>query len=405
MAVAVVDREDEAMSNPPTCRRACGCYSVGVSGDGKKPSPERARTDESLRTERENTDRVLLERQALVEDDADQVLESARKNADAVLVVARDKADQRLDESAPPAAMRAGIVEERASEDKALGDERALADEVLRRERAENARTLAGLLPLERDKTDRYLLTERARSDDALLQRDDFLGIVSHDLRNLLGGIVMSASILSQRAVDVDGGEHILTEAMRIKRYAARMNRLVGDLVDVASLDRGNLAITRTRGDARALIAEAVELFRPAASAKGVVLETDADAGELASDFDHGRMLQVLANLITNSIKFTSQGGRIYVRVARGEDELRFSVSDTGSGIPEGMLEAVFERFWQVGMNDRRGVGLGLYISRCIVEAHGGKIRAESTLGEGSTFVFTLPDPTTPEDERPARQS
>jgi signal transduction histidine kinase len=99
----------------------------------------------------------------------------------------------------------------------------------------------------------------------------------------------------------------------------------------------------------------------------------------------------VLANILANAIKFTSQGGRIRVRGEGAGDELRFSISDTGSGMPGNVLEAIFERFWQVGKNDRRGVGLGLYISRCIVEAHGGRIWAESQLGEGSRLCFTLP--------------
>jgi signal transduction histidine kinase len=96
-------------------------------------------------------------------------------------------------------------------------------------------------------------------------------------------------------------------------------------------------------------------------------------------------------DLITNSIKFTASGGSIVLRAERARDQLRFSIRDTGSGIPADKLEAIFERFWQVGKNDRRGVGLGLYISRCIVEAHGGRIWAESTLGVGSTLCFTLP--------------
>jgi signal transduction histidine kinase len=111
----------------------------------------------------------------------------------------------------------------------------------------------------------------------------------------------------------------------------------------------------------------------------------------LAAAFDHDRMMQVLANIISNSLKFTPAGGQISVRGERAGSELRFSVTDTGPGIPDNSLEVIFERFWQVGKNDRRGLGLGLYLSRCIVEAHGGKIRAESTLGEGSAFSFTLP--------------
>jgi signal transduction histidine kinase len=99
----------------------------------------------------------------------------------------------------------------------------------------------------------------------------------------------------------------------------------------------------------------------------------------------------VLANLITNAIKFTAPGGRVSVGVERRGDEAQFCVRDTGSGIRANMLETIFERFWQVGKNDRRGLGLGLYISKCIVEAHGGRIWAESREGQGSRFFFTVP--------------
>jgi signal transduction histidine kinase len=113
-------------------------------------------------------------------------------------------------------------------------------------------------------------------------------------------------------------------------------------------------------------------------------------AHPVPGEFDHDRMLQVLGNLISNSIKFTGPGGKIAVGAERADDELRFCVSDTGAGIPEDSLEAIFERFWQVGRNDRRGLGLGLYISKCIVEAHGGRIWAESTRGEGTTVCFSI---------------
>jgi len=149
--------------------------------------------------------------------------------------------------------------------------------------------------------------------------------------------------------------------------------------------------MTPVPGDAAALIAEAVDTFQASASAQGISLQTEIVEGPLLAEFDHDRMLQVLANIIANAIKFTSQGGSIQVHGECTGDELRFSISDTGSGIPGTMLEAIFDRFWQVGKDDRRGVGLGLYISRCIVEAHGGKIWAESTLGEGSRLCFTLP--------------
>lgn len=365
--------------------------SVAMALDDKKTWPEREQTDESLRLERANADRALAKKQAAVEKDADQVVDRARENADAVLDAARDKADERLDDGEPEAGARAAIAEEREQEDQVLRDERASADESLRLEREEHAGALSRLLPLEREKTDRYLLTERVRSDDALSHRDDFLSIVSHDLRNLLGGIVISAELLAKRALENDEGKQTRTATKRMLRYAARMNRLIGDLEDVASIDTGKLAITPVHVDAAAVLAEAVDTFQEAASARGIALGVEMLERPLLALLDRDRMLQVLANLIANSIKFTAQGGKIWARAERAGDDLRLSIRDTGSGIPDTMLEAVFERFWQVGKNDRRGLGLGLYISRCIVEAHGGTIWAESKMGVGSKFSFTLP--------------
>jgi signal transduction histidine kinase len=357
---------------------------------GPKPSSDREHTDVSLREERAQTDRKLDERQATAQDDADQVVQRARDNADAVLRAARDKADHRL-AIATGGLPAASVVERRGLEDDALRDERATADARLKSEREETMRALARLLPVERDNTDRFLLTERARSDKEIAQRDDFLGMVSHDLRNLLGGIVMSAALLSQRTSSDEAGVLVRSSTDKIERYAARMNRLIGDLVDVASIDAGVLAITPAKSDARKLVAEAVESFRAAAAAKGISFDVEVTSEELLADFDHERLLQVLANLISNAIKFSAQAASITVRAVRDKDAVHFSVADRGIGVPAEMLELIFERFWQVGKNDRRGTGLGLYISRCIVEAHGGRIWAESSVGAGTTLHFTIP--------------
>jgi signal transduction histidine kinase len=358
-----------------------------MATEGSKGSPDRTQTDASLRSERQNIDRVLAERQAAVDDAADEIVDTARDTADSVLLAAREKADERPAQQPPTARVTA----ERAAEDEALRDERAVADESLRREREENARALLMLLPHERDSTDRYLLTERVRSDDALANRDDFLGIVSHDLRDLLGGIVMAAGLMSKKAPESEDGAYARLGAERIQRYAARMNRLIGDLVDVASIDAGKLAVSRARADAAALIAEAVDTFQAPASAKEITLTMEVAEPALPADFDHDRMLQVLANLIANSIKFTPAGGTIRVGGGRAAGALRLFVSDSGPGIPPDLLEAVFERFRQVAENDRRGLGLGLYISKHLVEAHGGRMAAESTPGNGTTIWFTIP--------------
>ena len=357
----------------------------------RKPRPERDQTDESLRTERKNSDEALAERRADLEVNADELVVRAREQADAVLDTAREKADHQRKAEGSDAGPLSSIARARALEDDVLERERATADKVLRGEREEQARTLAALLPLEREKTDRYLLTERVRSDDALAHRDDFMGMVSHDLRNLLSGIVLTATLLSEEASDSEEGRRTVVGMTRVQRYVARMTRLIGDLVDVVSIDAGKLAVQPARGDAAALLVEVLDAFARAASEKGLSLELEDVAGPLLADFDHDRMFQVLVNLITNALKFTPRGGRIIVRGMRAGDELRLSVSDTGAGIPAPMLEAVFERFWQVSKNDQRGLGLGLYISRCIVVAHGGRIWAESAPGAGSAFHLAIP--------------
>jgi signal transduction histidine kinase len=363
-----------------------------MASDDKSDRPERIETDDSLRTERAGTDRALAERQAAIEREADLVVSKARQNADAVLSTARDRADQQEGEEAPKAAGQGQPVAlARVREDEILREERAAEDESVQRERQASGLALSRLSPFERDKTDRDLLTERARSDDALSNRDDFLGIVSHDLRDLLGGIVLSADVLADKYAEGAPGEHARQGASRIRRYAARMNRLIGDLIDVASIDAGKLAVSPVLADASSLVSETADTFQEAAAARQLTLRTELGERPLMAPFDHDRMFQVMANLVTNSIKFTAKGGSISMRAERDGFQLRLSVADTGPGIPADMLERVFQRFWQVGKDDRRGLGLGLYISRCIVEAHGGKIWAESKLGEGSRFTFTIP--------------
>jgi signal transduction histidine kinase len=317
-------------------------------------------------------------------------VEHARENADAVLVAAREKADNTAEATGLPET-QTSIVEERELEDAILSDERAAADLTVLHEREARVRVLTRLLPLERDATDQYLHTERARADNALATRDDFLSMVAHDLRDLLNGIVVSSQFLSQKLENHSDRDRLLLETTRIERYGTRMNRLIGDLVDVASIDAGKLAMQSVEGDVASLLIDAVEALQSMASARGVSLALRGSAEPCLVEFDHDRMLQVLANLIANSIKFTPKGGSIRVHSEQVEELLEFCVEDTGVGIPSEMLEAVFDRFWQVGKNDRRGLGLGLYISRCIVEAHGGNIRAESSLGQGTRMYFTLP--------------
>jgi signal transduction histidine kinase len=349
-----------------------------------KPA-EREQTDESLRLEREKADADLGEKQAAIDEAADAIIEKARARADQVLAAARAKSDRQI---RPPNAPSAAVIDkERLREDRALRDERAGADATLRAERAENA----PLPSAEREETDKDLSRERARSDVALTARDAFLGIVSHDLRNMLGGMVGFAALIAKGVSRENQDEQVVVYAQRIQRTGARMNRLLGDLVDVASIEAGVLAVSREVGDAPLVVTEALDSFQTQASAKGISLAAEIVSPLPIVSFDPPRILQVLVNLLSNAIKFTPPNGKVVVGVERVANELRFAVKDTGGGIPGEKLEAIFERFLQLAENDRRGVGLGLYISKCIVQGHGGRIWAESRLGEGSTFSFTLP--------------
>jgi signal transduction histidine kinase len=351
-------------------------------------SPERTKTDKSLREERANTDDAIRGDRDTSERSAESVIDKARALSDAAIKAERKKTDK---EARLPAraAKKSALKGQRSKADRAVQGQRATADHALRTDLKGRADALDALLVHERAATDAYLLTERVRSDKDVSHRDDFLGMVAHDVRNLLNLVVLSLAML--RPDDDAPSTQVTAVTIRIRRYVARMNRLIGDLVDVTSIDAGKLGVEAVEGDAAALLTEAAEAFQPAALEGGVSLKTEIPPGPLRAMFDHDRVLQVFANLLSNSIKFTPRGGEIHVGVERTGEMLRFCVSDTGVGIAAPMLEAIFERFWQVGKNDRRGMGLGLYISKCIVESHGGHIWAESKVGKGSQFYFTLP--------------
>ncbi|MBA2479932.1 MAG: hybrid sensor histidine kinase/response regulator, partial [Planctomycetes bacterium] len=295
-------------------QRSCPAPIAGASDEGLQRSPsakkaprvERDDTDESLRVERKKVDAELTQRRISVEEDSDAVVQMARDKADGVLQTARGQADQRtLESNQPSVRIREAVSREREKEDEILEEERAVADGQLERDRDERTRALKELHRLEREATDEHLVVERARSDAALLSRDDFLAMVSHDLRNMLGGIALNAAMIVKETSEHDGAKTILRNAEGIQRFTARMNRLIGDLVDVASIDAGKLMVAAEVGDASRLVAESAEAFQPSADAKGVSLNVEVAKDSLLARFDHERVLQVLANLLSNAIKFT----------------------------------------------------------------------------------------------------
>jgi len=224
----------------------------------------------------------------------------------------------------------------------------------------------------------------------AVRQRDDVLAVVSHDLRNMLNVFRLTASSLANELPE----EAALARDFvgRLERQADSMSRLVDDLLDVARIDAGSLRVIRTGCDARVLAQDALLAVQPLADQKGIALDARLPAAGALVHCDRHRILQVFANLLGNAVKFTQEGG-VRLEVSVEDREVCFSISDTGAGISPEHLPHLFERYWQAREGERSGAGLGLYIARRIVEAHGGRIWADSARGKGTRISFTLVRP------------
>lgn len=238
-------------------------------------------------------------------------------------------------------------------------------------------------------------LAERARVERELQHtlrlRDEVLAIVSHDLRNPVHTIQLSAEFLLEVLPGDDGGVPVRKQLGIVRRAARQMDRMIGDLLDAASIAAGHLSMEPREVSASSLLRGACEVLRPITEEKGIRFACD-DAGDgalLRADPD--RVLQVLGNLTGNAVKFTPQGGCVTLALRVADGEAVFSVADTGQGISPEQLPHVFDQFWQATRAGRQGTGLGLTIAHGIVAAHGGRIGVESTPGAGSTFFFTLP--------------
>ena len=219
--------------------------------------------------------------------------------------------------------------------------------------------------------------------------RDQVLGVVSHDLRNPISAIAMCASALRVNWSENAERENLLTTIVQSTEW---MNRLIQDLLDVASIEAGRLSLERHRESAASIIAKALRMFDVEASGRHIELASQSAAELPALNVDASRIVQVLGNLLRNALKFTPDGGRIAVRAESGGSSVVFAVTDTGPGIPIADQPRVFDRYWHSRRTaNKRGTGLGLSIAKGIVEAHGGRMWLESVPGQGSTFTFSVP--------------
>jgi signal transduction histidine kinase len=226
---------------------------------------------------------------------------------------------------------------------------------------------------------------------EATRARDDLVAIVSHDLRNPISTIHMASSFLLDIAPTNDRRLQARRQLEVIQRSATRANRLIQDLLDVARIQAGGLAVDPIPIEVKSLVHEAAESATPLATAASLKVECEVPDPSPMVASDRERILQVFANLIGNAIKFTPKGGAIRLFAYSENGEIRFVVADTGPGIPAEHLNHVFDRYWQAKSTAKLGTGLGLSIAKGIVEAHGGRIWVESPPNSGAQFNFTLP--------------
>jgi len=223
----------------------------------------------------------------------------------------------------------------------------------------------------------------------AVEARDDLIAVVSHDLGNPLSAIRIGTSLLLRSIPESEQGSGGWKHLEFIRQSAQQMENLINDLLDVKRIESGAVPLELRDVRAADVVGDVMDVFETIARSREITLRHETTAASVRGD--RQRLVQVLSNLVSNALKFTGNGGSVTVTVRRTGDIVLFAVSDTGIGIEPEHLARVFDRFWQVRREGRKGLGLGLAIARGIVEAHGGRIWAESTPGEGTTFLFTVP--------------
>jgi len=294
------------------------------------------------------------------------------------------------------AAYETKLTQERERSDKAFQVEREEEDRARAKERFQQRLLAEALLENERKKTDTNLQEERVQIDvetkAALVTRDQFVAIVSHDLRNPLVAISLGARLMRRDlGKDTVDPVNLLQQLRIIEQSAAGMDRMITALLDVEQMAHDKLILTCERTDIRALLQECMDLFAQVVLSKSFSMTIDTGPEPIFAEVDHDRILQVLSNLIGNSLKFTPNGGTIEFSARKQETQVEISVADNGPGILPQDTQLIFERFTKLTMNDRSGLGLGLFVAKWIVEAHKGRIWVTSDVGKGSTFSFTLP--------------
>jgi signal transduction histidine kinase len=229
--------------------------------------------------------------------------------------------------------------------------------------------------------------TAKRLKERAVQAREDLIGIVAHDLRNPLSAILMKACLIRQRAVD----DWTRKSAESIESVAARMEYLIRSLLEASRIEAGHLSVAREPCAVASLLSSTLEMFGGLAAQKAIALEQNTAPHNLVVNGDREQIIQALSNLLSNAMKFTPAGGKIEVRAHAEASHVRFEVRDDGPGIAREHIKHLFDRYWKADIGGRKGSGLGLYIAKGIVDAHGGRIWVDSEPGRGSAFFFEIP--------------
>jgi signal transduction histidine kinase len=230
----------------------------------------------------------------------------------------------------------------------------------------------------------------RSEAERANLLKEEFIGVISHDLRDPLSSMNLSLVVLRKLlAPALSGSADTMLRSM--ERAITQMRGLITSLLEISALEAGKLTLNRTAISARDLVRDCAEVLIPLASDKRIDFHVTLPEQDVTLLADREHLLQVYSNIVGNAIKFTNEGGRIELVLREAEDAVVFEVKDTGPGISPEELPHIFDRFRRARGAQGRGFGLGLAIAKGIVEAHGGSIHVASTPGKGSIFCFEIP--------------
>lgn len=240
--------------------------------------------------------------------------------------------------------------------------------------------------------TQKNEMVAQRKAFEAFAAKERMLAIVSHDIKNPLSAIHLEAQMLL-RTVNKYGksvmGEEVKIQAGRILKTTDRLRALIVDLLDKSKGQEGLKSLQKSPVDATRLFYESLDNVRPLIQEKKIQIRFRPPEDFPQLSLDRNKIFQVFANLLSNAIKYTPENGEIFFEISLEENGANFSFTDTGKGIAPGEEEKIFDKYWTGKKND--GTGLGLYICRSIVEAHGGKIRCGNAPGKGAVFSFTLP--------------